>query len=87
MLRKLTLALFLMVLSVMIIGVTAQPAAAQGQTPTMTGEYMNVSSLVPFSPEANFMSLAGYLRWTTLRDQQVLLTRAEAQRIVTSQLG
>jgi len=86
MLRKLTLVLLVMVLSVMVIGATAQPAAAQTQTGRATGEYVDVSSIVPFSAQANFMSLAGYLRWTVLRDQQVLLTRAEAQRIVTAQL-
>jgi hypothetical protein len=80
----------MMVLSmVMVVGVagadTAQPAAAQAQAGTPAGEYMDVSGLVPFSAAANYMSLTGYLRWTVLRDQHVMLTRVEAQRIVTAQ--
>ena len=78
-----------MVLSVMVVGVaaadTAQPAAGQAQASTAAGEYMNVSGVVPFTAAANYMSLAGYLRWTVFRDQHVLLSRAEAQRIVTAQ--
>ena len=78
-----------MVLSVMIAGVavadTAQPAAAQAQVGPATAEYMDVSGLVPFSAAANYMSLTGYFRWTVFRDQHVMLSRAEAQRIVTAQ--
>ena len=74
-----------MVLSVMVVGVAAQPAAAQAQTSTVAGEYPNVSGVAPFSAAANFMSLAGYLRWTAFKEQGVWLSRAEAQRIVTAQ--
>ena len=81
--------LLMVVLSVMAVGVaaadTAQPAAAR--VGVAAGEYMDVSGIVPFSAEANFMSLTGYLRWTVLRDQHVMLTRVEAQRIVTAQQG
>jgi hypothetical protein len=76
-------------LSVLSVGVAAadaaQPAAAQAQTNTSAAEYLDVSGVVPFSPAANYMSLAGYLRWTTFRDQHVMLSRVEAQRIVTAQ--
>ncbi len=79
--------LLMVVLSVMAIGVavadTAQPAVAQ--VGMAAGEYMDVSGIVPFSGAANFMSLTGYLRWTVLTGQHVMLTRVEAQRIVTAQ--
>jgi len=85
MLRALGMLLLVMVLSVMIIGITAQPAAAQAQTSMAGGEYPNVSSLQPFTAETNYMSLAGYLKWTSFKDNGVWLSRAEAQRIVTAQ--
>ncbi len=70
--------LLMVVLSVMVAGVavadTAQPAA---QAQAGTGEYMDVSGIVPFSGAANFMSLTGYLRWTVLRDQHVMRPHAD----------
>ncbi len=49
------------------------------------GEYPNVSGLCPFSAAANYMSLPGYLRWMTFKDQNCWLTYSEARRIVLSQ--
>ena len=60
--------------------VAPQPASAQG-------EYANVSNVQAFTAQANYMSVPGYLRWVTWRDQQVLLTYAEATRIVIAQGG
>jgi len=85
MMKALGMLLLVMVLSVMVVGATAQPAAAQAQTSTVAGEYPDVSGLQPFSAEANFMSLAGYLRLTAFRDNGVWLSTAEAQRIVRAQ--
>jgi hypothetical protein len=83
--KALGMLLLVMVLSVMVVGATAQPAAAQAQTSTVAGGYPDVSGLQPFSAETNYMSLAGYLRWTAFKDQQVWLSMAEAQRIVAGQ--
>lgn len=85
MMKALGMLLLVMVLSVMVVGATAQPAAAQAQTTTVAGEYPDVSGLQPFAAETNFMSLAGYLRWTAFKDQQVWLSVPEAQRIVAEQ--
>jgi hypothetical protein len=87
MLRALGMLLLVTVLSVMVLGAAAPPAAAQAQTSMVAGEYMNVSGMTPFTASTNFMSLTGYLRWTSSVDQHVWLTRPEAQRIVTAQEG
>jgi hypothetical protein len=50
-------------------------------------QYPNVATLEPFSPECNYMSRAGYLRWMTFQEQDVWLSMAEAQRIVKEQLS
>jgi hypothetical protein len=63
------------------LALAPQPASAQ-QT-----EYPNVANLQPFSAQANYMSLPGYLRWVTWRDQQVWLSYPEASRIVLAQGG
>lgn len=60
----------------------ALPALAQAQE---ANEYPNVASLTAFSAEAQFMSLPGYLRWQTFREQGVWISYAEAERIVTAQ--
>jgi len=85
MMKALGMLLLVMVLSVMVVGATAQPAAAQAETSTAAGEYPDVSGLQPFAAETNYMSLAGYLKWTAFKGNGVWLSTAEAQRIVTSQ--
>jgi len=85
MMKALGMLLLVLVLSAMVIGVTSQPAAAQAQTSMAGGEYPDVSSLEAFSAETNYMSLAGYLKWTSFKDNGVWLSRFEAQRIVTAQ--
>lgn len=79
--RYLVILMFLVVLMLAL----AAPAFAQAQAPA--GEYPNVAGMTAFSAETNFMSLPGYLRWITWRDQQVWLTREEATRIVAAQQG
>src|SRR5579884_2292676 len=71
----------------------SQPAPTPSQQPTTpgqplpAGQYPNVSNLKPFSPEANFMSLAGYLRYLVYQSTNQWLTRAEAERVVRQQRG
>ncbi|MDH4180061.1 MAG: hypothetical protein OEV33_06075 [Armatimonadota bacterium] len=74
------LASFLLILSVVAVMVAwaAPPAAAQ---------YTNVAGLEPWSAQSNYMSLAGYLRWTTFKDQGVWLSMLESKRIVAEQLA
>ncbi len=85
----------LLLMALLVIGVlisfTSQPASAQTTSPQpsvgRTGEYPDVSGLQPFTPAANFMSLPGYLRWLTFRDQGTWLSYAEARRIVIAEGG
>jgi len=85
MMKALGMLLLVMVLSVMVVGATAQPAVAQAETSTAAGEYPDVSGLQPFAAETNYMSLAGYLKWTAFKDNGVWLSSAEAQHIVAAQ--
>lgn len=55
------------------------------QATTAAGAYPDVSGLQPFAAETNYMSRAGYLKWTAFKDQQVWLSTVEAQRIVAGQ--
>ncbi len=75
MLKALGMLLLVTVLSVMVLGAAALPAAAQAQTSPAVGEYMNVSGMTPFTASTNFMSLTGYLRWTSSVENHVWLTR------------
>lgn len=61
-----------------------QPTQAPAQTPApgSTGQMPRVSNLKPFSIEANFMSLAGYLRYLMHQQTGQWMTYAEAQRAV-----
>jgi hypothetical protein len=54
-------------------------------TSSFAQQYPNVKNLKPFSAEANFMSLPGYLRWVVFQQTNNWLSMAEAQRIVKSQ--
>jgi len=64
--------------AVAALGLCASPAAAQ--------DYPNVATLQSWSVESNYMSLPGYLRWMTFREQSIWLSMAEAKRIVAAQL-
>ena len=75
---------FLMLLVGVGLALTAISLPARAQTPV---EYPDVTTIEPFSAQANFMSLPGYLRWATYRDQEVWLTYTEATRIVLAQGG
>lgn len=65
--------LSVMVLSAAFVGI----ASAQ--------QYPNVVNLVPFSPETNFMSLPGYLRYLNHVQTNQWITYTEARRIVRLQ--
>lgn len=52
--------------------------------PPVTG-FPNVAGLRPFSPETNFMSMPGYLRWLVHQASGTWITYAEARRIVQEQ--
>lgn len=47
--------------------------------------YPDVSDLEPFTVEANYMSLAGYLRWQVYLEQGVWISRMEAMEAVMDQ--
>ena len=53
--------------------------------PASAAEYPNVVGTQAFTAAANFMSLPGYLRWQTFREQGMWITYAEAVRIVRAQ--
>jgi hypothetical protein len=69
----------MMVMVVLLLTLTAPPASAQ--------DYPDVQNLVPFSEEANFMSLPGYLRWMYYKQSGEWISRPEAVRIVRQQGG
>ncbi len=69
---------------VLLSGALAGLASAQTQP---SGQYPNVASLKPFTAEADFMSLPGYLRYLTFQQTGQWLTREEATRIVNQQRG
>ena len=70
---------FLLVVLAMVAGLFCL-ADTQAQA-----AYPNVSDLKPYSVEANYMSLAGYLRWQVYMEQGVWISRGEAMEIVMEQ--
>ncbi len=79
------LASFLAIVAIVsvLVALAAAPVAAQQGG----GQYPSVSGLTQFSAESNFMSLAGYLRWMTFKEQGIWLSVPEAKRIVAEQSG
>jgi hypothetical protein len=63
----------------------APGAPAPAQLPS--GQYPNVGSLTSFSAQADYMSLAGYLRYLVYQQAGQWLTRAEAERVVRQEGG
>ncbi len=66
-----------------VSGLNVGGQAPGGQAPV--AGFPNVGKLKPFSPESNFMSLAGYLRWLVNQASGTWITFAEANRIVEEQ--
>ena len=85
----------LLLVALLVIGVlvsfSSTPASAQTTSqPSATapaGEYPDVSGVPPFSAASNFMSVPGFLRWQTFRDQGIWISYAEARRITLAQGG
>ena len=71
--------IIVMVLTVLVLAAAIAPAFAQ--------QYPRVANLKSFAPEANFMSLPGYLRWLVFQQTGSWLTYAEASRIVQQQIA
>jgi hypothetical protein len=55
--------------------------------PVGAQDYPNVANLRPFSPEANYMSLPGYLRYLVYERDGIWLSRAEVVAIVDAQIA
>jgi hypothetical protein len=72
-------ALVMLVLTSLLLAAAIAPALAQ-QVPS-------VANLEPFSAEANFMSLPGYLRWLLFQQNGNWITYEEAARMVQQQTG
>ena len=74
--RMLTVGLLLaMVLGLLLI--VTGPASAQ--------QYPDVSKLTPYTAEANYMSLPGYLRWQVNVERKTWITMHEAYEAVLEQ--
>lgn len=70
-----------LLLALFAVGALALMAPA----PASAAEYPNVAGMQAFTAASNYMSLPGYLRWQTFREQGMWITYAEAVRIVHAQ--
>ncbi len=71
------------ILATALAAVTAATLVAAPQAQAQT--YPNVSGLVPFSPQCNYMSKAGYLRYRYYVSSGRYISYDEATRIVAEQ--
>ncbi len=62
------------------------PGAGVGMQSPIAG-FPSVAGLKPFSPESDYMSLSGYLRWLVYQASGNWITFAEATRVVQEQRG
>lgn len=70
----------------LLLAVIAGLWLAVGSAPSVQAQqYPSVANLAPFSAEANFVSLPGYLRWLVYQDQKTWISREEAARVVADQ--
>jgi hypothetical protein len=76
-----------LVLTVMVLSFAGAAMAQTAPAPQTQGQYPNVGNLKAFSAEADYMSLAGYLRYLVFQQTGQWLTREEAVRIVNQQHG
>jgi ABC-type transport system substrate-binding protein len=84
------LALGVVFLSTAFAGVALAQTTTPAPTapaPATTGQYPSVATLKPFATEADYMSLAGYLRYLVFQQTSQWLTRPEADRVVDQQRG
>jgi len=77
----------ILVLSVMVLSFAGAAMAQTTPASQTQGQYPSVANLKPFAAEANYMSLAGYLRYLVFQQTGQWLTREEATRIVNQQRG
>lgn len=73
--------------TLLIAAALAAPLAAGSSTAACADSYPNVSTLTPFSLQANYMSLPGYLRFVVYQQNGVWLDRLEAANIVSNQIA
>lgn len=73
------LLMVLLVLSIVIVGMSLSATQASAQ------QAPSVAGLTPFSPGANYMSLAGYLRWQTFVEQGTWISYEEAAQLAAEQ--
>lgn len=75
------------VVTLLVIGSGVAFAQQQPAQTAAPGQMPSVANLKPFSIEANFMSLPGYLRYLMHQQTGQWLTYAEASRAVRQQKG
>ncbi len=72
---------------VLVVIVLLGTVIALATPPASAAEYTNVAGLQPWSAESDYMSLPGYLRWMTFKEQGIWLSVPEAKRIVAEQIA
>ena len=72
---------------VLVVLVMLGTITALATPPAAAADYTSVAGLQPWSAESNYMSLAGYLRWMTFKEQGIWLSVPEAKRIVSEQIA
>jgi hypothetical protein len=70
-----------------LVVVAAALMVAGLSTTSVAAQYPRVASAEPFSAQANYMSLPGYLRYVVHQRTGLWLTRGEARHIVLQQRG
>lgn len=71
---------------ILAIAVVAATAASFVAAPSAQAQqYPSVAGLVPFSPQANYMSKAGYLRYRYFVTSGRWISYEEANRVATEQ--
>jgi hypothetical protein len=70
-----------------LAGLGLATSLALAPAPVAAAEYPMVASLTPFSAEANYMSLPGYLRFLVYQRDGIWLSRQESVAIVDRQIA
>lgn len=71
------------ILAIALVAATAASLVAMPQAQAQ--QYPSVAGLTPFSPQCNFMSKAGYLRYRYFVSSGSWISYEEANRIATEQ--
>lgn len=71
------------ILAIALVAATAATLVAAPQAQAQ--QYPSVAGLVPFSPQCNFMSKAGYLRYRYFVSSGRYISYEEASRIAAEQ--